>query len=444
MDTAASEAHSRRALDLGARYVASTGFSGPSPDWPIADGTSRFDSYFWMHELPIEPVVDWQFSAMIDEGYAAGGWIRPPETMEELAAQGDLPHWLAEAPAMTIEPPRAVFGLPALQSRGQAARDARFLLGQTPCRRSASLFPMTVRPMRRWPIVADTPRGIRGLSTPRTEARLGYIANARRCVALAREKFPKRVLRLGKRPRRLAPGLARSPHRRARHASGGRARRCRLVPHRGGWDDRARRVEDDLDTTSITSVRKRLRATFNGMSAGNMVYGLFRSRRSRRPGSCAGSPDPDRLLLTELALYGPFVAVPEFLWYRRYRKTWSRERQIAASFLGEPPRHIRYLWWASPQGHHAGAARAKWNRRGQNPHSRSTSLEGKRLALTYASRCCRSFSSISAGASGSSAATSGRLSEGCAARVAADGRIGCSRCPACGLFAAASSRKSTG
>lgn len=90
----------------------------------------------------------------------------------------------------------------------------------------------------------------------------------------------------------------------------------------------------------------RLRTTINGMSAGNMVYSLFRADLLERCEVYRSVLLPDRLLIAELSLYGGFAQVPEILWYRRYRigvkASVSRQRR---SFFPEGIPRWAYLPW---------------------------------------------------------------------------------------------------
>lgn len=70
------------AFDLGALYFYSLAFGGTSPDWPMADVRPLIERRFWMHQLPIDSIIDWSVAAMMDEGYAARGWIKRPEDVK--------------------------------------------------------------------------------------------------------------------------------------------------------------------------------------------------------------------------------------------------------------------------------------------------------------------------------------------------------------------------
>jgi glycosyltransferase involved in cell wall biosynthesis len=104
------------------------------------------------------------------------------------------------------------------------------------------------------------------------------------------------------------------------------------------------RAAGEFDTAGMASARSRLSAAIRRMAAGTMVYGLYRAHALARAGVFPGHLAPDRLLLTELSLYGRFVQVPETLWYRRYSHEVSDERQRRALFAGEPPRSARFPW----------------------------------------------------------------------------------------------------
>ena len=76
-----------------------------------------------------------------------------------------------------------------------------------------------------------------------------------------------------------------------------------------------------------------MRLSIRNMSAGNMVYGLYRINALERAGVYRHVLVPDRLLFTELSLYGQFKQVPQVLWFRRwYGRIFSLGRQRAASF----------------------------------------------------------------------------------------------------------------
>ena len=111
-----------------------------------------------------------------------------------------------------------------------------------------------------------------------------------------------------------------------------------------GDDGDVLRAGAQFDTAGLESRRSRLSAAIDGMAAGTMVYGLYRARALARAGVFLDYLAPDRLLLTELSLYGQFVQVPETLWYRRYRHEVSAERQRQALFAGAPPRSARLPW----------------------------------------------------------------------------------------------------
>lgn len=86
-----------------------------------------------------------------------------------------------------------------------------------------------------------------------------------------------------------------------------------------------------FDTAGERIRERRFRHAIRRMSAGNMVYGLFRARCLERCEVFRTVVLPDRLLLAELSLHGEFVQVPEILWFRRYppgvRPSLARQRR---------------------------------------------------------------------------------------------------------------------
>ena len=84
------------------------------------------------------------------------------------------------------------------------------------------------------------------------------------------------------------------------------------------------------------------------MSAGNMVYGLYRVPLLARAGVYRRVLVPDRLLMTELAVYGQFKQVPEILWFRRwYGRIFSLGRQRKSFFPRGRPLYMYAPWWIS-------------------------------------------------------------------------------------------------
>jgi glycosyltransferase involved in cell wall biosynthesis len=112
--------------------------------------------------------------------------------------------------------------------------------------------------------------------------------------------------------------------------------------------DEERRVTEGRWHFSTVGERRPLRrllAAQRGMSAGNMVYALFRAEAIERAGVFRPVLLPDRLLLLELALLGEFVQVEESLWHRRFSHTVTMARQRNALFADAPPWYTRLPWW---------------------------------------------------------------------------------------------------
>jgi glycosyltransferase involved in cell wall biosynthesis len=103
-----------------------------------------------------------------------------------------------------------------------------------------------------------------------------------------------------------------------------------------------------FETMGVASVPGRLAATCWGMSAGNMVYGLFRIRALCRAGVFRSILVPDRFLLVELSLYGQFEQVKQVLWYRRsFGRVFSLRRQRLSFYPNGRPLYAYIPWWIS-------------------------------------------------------------------------------------------------
>lgn len=100
-----------------------------------------------------------------------------------------------------------------------------------------------------------------------------------------------------------------------------------------------------FDTAGVTDRAERFSRACGGMSAGNMVYGLYRVSALEQTGLLREVLLPDRLLIAELALVGEFHQVPEILWYRRYVDRSSLDRQVRSLFPRQRPWHLWIPWW---------------------------------------------------------------------------------------------------
>lgn len=178
----------------------------------------------------------------------------------------------------------------------------------------------------------------------RNEARLGYIRNACKAYTLAVAKFPTaeyfawgsdhdvwhpRWLNVLVDAMEQSPEVVLAYPLNTRISKGGEMVR---LP----WT---------FETFGMRGRRTRFRFTCRRMSAGSMIYGLYRVKALERTGLLRLVLLPDRLLLAELALLGQFRQVPEILWYRRYVGLASITRQIRASFPEKPPLYLLLPWW---------------------------------------------------------------------------------------------------
>jgi hypothetical protein len=97
-------------------------------------------------------------------------------------------------------------------------------------------------------------------------------------------------------------------------------------------------------TAGLQSPAARVRAAVRHMSAGNMVYGIYRAEVLERAGVYRYALLPDRLLLTELSMHGHLLQVDSPLFYRRVTQPPSLERQRAAFWPSGSPAWARLPW----------------------------------------------------------------------------------------------------
>ncbi len=105
----------------------------------------------------------------------------------------------------------------------------------------------------------------------------------------------------------------------------------------------------EFDTLGVEDPAERFRRAWWGMSAGNMIYGLFRARALSKAGVFRPVLMPDRALFAELAIYGQFCQVREILWFRRFAVEVTMERQRRSFFPGGAPTYS-YLHWSTMHG----------------------------------------------------------------------------------------------
>jgi glycosyltransferase involved in cell wall biosynthesis len=104
-----------------------------------------------------------------------------------------------------------------------------------------------------------------------------------------------------------------------------------------------------FETFGVAKPADRLRLSATRMTAGNMIYGLFRASALERAGVFRPVLMPDRQVLLELALFGQFKQVRDALWYREIGRGFSFKRQRAAFFpRGAPlytylPTHLTHF-----------------------------------------------------------------------------------------------------
>jgi glycosyltransferase involved in cell wall biosynthesis len=182
----------------------------------------------------------------------------------------------------------------------------------------------------------------------RNERRLGLLANWRRAYALARELHPDaRYFAWGSDhdvwepiwAERLVDALEANPA--AVHAYG--------LTVRIGPDGRPLKAAAPRPPRGAAVSPHRLTRLARVMlftQSGSAVYGLFRADALSRAGVYRDVVAADRLLLSEVALQGHSIVVPEPLWRRRFKKDVSEERHLQAAFPdGGAPTFMRLPLW---------------------------------------------------------------------------------------------------
>jgi hypothetical protein len=124
-------------------------------------------------------------------------------------------------------------------------------------------------------------------------------------------------------------------------------------PHSVGVTNEGRIVSRprSFQTVGLRDPYRRVTAAWEDGAAGSMVYGLMRADELEACGVYRLVRDPDRLLMTELAMRGTFVQVPEVLYFRRrsaVKPTQERQRR-AIHPEGTPlraflPWQARHAW----------------------------------------------------------------------------------------------------
>lgn len=253
---------------------------------------------------------------------------------------------------MTVGSPRVVFGLPAYERADSLPETLESLLSQT-CRDFAVVIVDDSRTNATADAVAPYLSIDARITFERNRQRLGMVANWRRCFDRARELYPSteyfawvsdhdvwhpRWLEV------LLDVLERHPQVVAAYP-------VALRTFKSSRPD----VNRLFDTFGVDGPLDRLRRCSEQLIAGNVIYGLFRAAALQRAGVFRPVLMPDRQVLLELALFGQFKQVPELLWYREIKKSFSIGRQRGALFARGTP------WYSFVPAHLAHAAVLFWD-----------------------------------------------------------------------------------
>ena len=248
---------------------------------------------------------------------------------------------------MTLAP-RVVFGVPAFDNAKHLPEALESLLSQT-FRDFAIVISDDSTSDEPAEIIRRYAQRDARIVYRRNHRRLGMAANWRTVFQLARDTFPSmEMFAWGSdhdvwHPRWLAELVA---------ALDADPDAVLAYPHNYRIDGQGRvmRTPWSFETRGVGSASRRLELAVKHMSAGNMVYGLARADALAAAGVFRPVLAPDRLLLTELAVRGSYVQVDGVLWYRRFAKTVSNDRQRETLFAGRPPLHAYLPWWLVHSG----------------------------------------------------------------------------------------------
>lgn len=240
--------------------------------------------------------------------------------------------------------PRVVMGIPVYGQAEQLRIALGSLLAQT-CGDFALVLVDDRSPDDSVAVARELAAGDPRVTIEVNERRLGMLANTNRAWQRSRTLYPgAEYWALGSDhdvwdPRwmeRLVAALDAAP----------RAVLAYPLTERVDADGHVVRGSFTFDTAGMSDPHARLHKALRAMVSGDMIYGLFRAAALDRLGFYRSVLAPDRLLLSELALAGEFVQVPERLWRRRYVgiATLRRQRRAFWPDGGTPPR--AYLpWW---------------------------------------------------------------------------------------------------
>jgi glycosyltransferase involved in cell wall biosynthesis len=241
-----------------------------------------------------------------------------------------------------VSTPTAVFGLPLYNQTGHLAEALESLLAQScPSFCVVVVDDSTVDEPAR--IVERYARHDSRIRYQRNAQRLGMVDNWRRAFHAAREIFPSATYFAWASDHDLWHPEWLSTMLEAMHDQPEVVAAFPLATYLQTEGAR-RRLDPTPDTAGMFDRVARMRRVSVSVSAGNLVYGLFRIWALERAGVFRHVLLPDRLLLAELSLYGQVKQVPQYLWIRRRTADFSEARQRDTLFVGRKPLYV-YLPW---------------------------------------------------------------------------------------------------
>ncbi len=71
-----------RAFEWGSPYFFSYALRGEPEEWPFIDPAPQSEHYFWMHDMPVRPTIDWMMAGLMNVGLVGRGLARRPELIK--------------------------------------------------------------------------------------------------------------------------------------------------------------------------------------------------------------------------------------------------------------------------------------------------------------------------------------------------------------------------
>lgn len=82
LDTDTAAALIDKAFSWGSLFFFSYALRGESGEWPLIDPLPLAEHNYWMHDMPVQPAIDWMVAGLMDVGLVGRGFARRPELIK--------------------------------------------------------------------------------------------------------------------------------------------------------------------------------------------------------------------------------------------------------------------------------------------------------------------------------------------------------------------------